>query len=81
MSPMTRYNLIFWAVTTLFLPYVLIMIVLALIVAYLPFTDHDRVLNWFERQIAKPIKWRNSLSIVKRSYDRAHLFDYIKSFK
>jgi len=81
MSPMLRHQLIFWAVSTPILLYVIPMIILALIIAYLPFTDHDRVLNWFERQIIKPIKWRNSLSIVKRSYHKAHLFEHIKSFE
>ena len=81
MSPKARHKLILWTFSLPILPYVLIMIVLALTIAYLPYTDHNRVLDWFERQITKPIKWRNEIGIVKRSYDRAHLFDYIKSFK
>ena len=80
MSPMTRFKLIFWIITAPILLYVIVMVILALTLAYLPFTDRTRVLDWFERQIAKPIKWRDQLSIVKQSHDRAHLFEHIKSF-
>lgn len=81
MTPKARHKLILWTFSLPILPYIITMMVLALIIAYLPGTDTDRVLDWFERQILKPIKWRNEIGIVKRSYDRAHLFDYIKSFK
>lgn len=81
MTPKARHKLTLWTFSIPILPYIIVMIILALIVAHLPYTDRNRVLDWFEYQIMRPIRWRNQIGIVERSYHRAHLFEHIKSFK
>ena len=80
-APKTQYNIIMGLYTALITIPVFLMIIIALITSHLPYTDRNRVLVWFEYHIMRVISWRNQRPAVKRAYDRAHLFEHIKSFK
>jgi hypothetical protein len=80
MSPMTRYKIIFWIFTMPILPAVIVLTVTAVVLAELSMNQKERVYDWFDRVILKIVNWRNKIGIVKRSHDRAYLFEKLKSF-
>jgi len=81
MSPMTRHAVIFWICTLPILPAVIVLTVIAVALATLSMNQKHHVYDWFERVILRITNWRNNIGIVKRSHDRAYLFDNIRSFK
>ena len=62
------------------LPAVIVLAVIAVVLAELSMNQKHHVYDWFERIILKIGMWRNNIGIVKRSHDRAYLFENIKSF-
>jgi hypothetical protein len=77
MSPKLKLNIIFWIITIPMLPFVILLLLLALIISPIPVIGNN-LLDKTERLITKFAIWRNNLPIVKNAYDKAHLFDYIK---
>jgi hypothetical protein len=77
MSPKLKLNIIFWIITIPMIPFVILLLLLALIISPVPVIGNN-LLDKTERLITKFAIWRNNLPIVKNAYDKAHLFDYIK---
>lgn len=77
LSPKFKLNIVFWAVTTPVVPFVILLLLVALILAPIPRLGNT-VMNYTEKVITKFALWRNNLPIVKNAYDKVHLFDYIK---
>jgi hypothetical protein len=77
MSPKLKLNIIFWMITIPMIPFVTLLLLLALIISPIPVIGNN-LLDKTERLITKFAIWRNNLPIVKNAYDKAHLFDYIK---
>jgi hypothetical protein len=77
MSPKLKLNIIFWIITIPMIPFVILLLLLALIISPVPVIGNN-LLDKTERLITKYAIWRNNLPIVKNAYDKAHLFDYIK---
>jgi len=77
LSPKTKLNIVFWTITTPIVPFVVLLILVALILSVIP-PFRNSVMTWVEKVITKFAIWRNNLPIVKNAYDKAHLFDYIK---
>jgi hypothetical protein len=77
MSPKLKLNIIFWIITIPMIPFVILLLLLALIISPIPVIGNN-LLDKTERLITKFAIWRNNLPIVKNAYDKAHLFDYIK---
>jgi hypothetical protein len=77
MSPKLKLNIIFWIITIPMIPFVTLLLLLALIISPIPVIGNN-LLDKTERLITKFAIWRNNLPIVKNAYDKAHLFDYIK---
>ena len=80
LSPNAKLNIVFWCITAPLLPFVILLILLAVILAFIP-PFRNRALNGVEKVVQKIAIWRNNLPIVKNAYDKAHLFDYIKGSK
>lgn len=78
MSPNVKLNIVFWAVTAPFLPFIVTLILLGAIIAIVPLF-RSRVMNAVEKIIYKFAIWRNNLPIIKNAYDKAHLFDYLRN--
>ena len=76
-SPKLKLNIIFWMITIPMIPFVTLLLLLALIISPVPVIGNN-LLDKTERLITKFAIWRNNLPIVKNAYDKAHLFDYIK---
>ena len=76
-SPKLKLNIIFWTVTAPVVPFVVLILLLALVISPIPVIGNN-LLDKTERLITKFTIWRNNLPIVKNAYDKAHLFDYIK---
>jgi hypothetical protein len=76
-SPKLKLNIIFWMITIPMIPFVTLLLLLALVVSPIPVIGNN-LLDKTERLITKFAIWRNNLPIVKNAYDKAHLFDYIK---
>jgi hypothetical protein len=76
-SPKLKLNIIFWIITIPMIPFVILLLLLALIISPVPVIGNN-LLDKTERLITKYAIWRNNLPIVKNAYDKAHLFDYIK---
>jgi hypothetical protein len=76
-NPKIKLNVIFWMITIPMVPFVTLLLLLALIISPIPVIG-NKVLDKVERLITKFANWRNNLPIVKNAYDKAHLFDYIK---
>ena len=77
MSPKLKLNIIFWIITIPMIPFVILLLLLALIISPVPVIGNN-LLDKTERLITKFAIWRNNLPIVKNAYDKAHLFDYLK---
>ena len=77
-SPMLKYRLAFWSIT---LPLVLPFSILVILAILNPFWFRDSMLRWIEKFAGQLGKWRDNISYVKNSYDKAHLFDTIKNSK
>jgi hypothetical protein len=77
MSPKLKLNIIFWIITIPMIPFVILLLLLALIISPVPVIGNN-LLDKTERLITKFAIWRNNLPVVKNAYDKAHLFDYIK---
>ena len=80
LSPDAKLNIIFWGITIPVIPFVLLLVTLALILGCIP-KFRIYVFDGVEHLVKKFSIWRNSLPIVKNAYDKAHLFDYIKDSK
>jgi hypothetical protein len=76
-SPKLKLNIIFWIITIPMIPFVVLLLLLALIISPIPVIGNN-LLDKTERLITKFAIWRNNLPVVKNAYDKAHLFDYIK---
>jgi hypothetical protein len=76
-NPKLQLNIIFWTVTAPVVPFVVLILLLALVISPIPVIGNN-LLDKTERLITKYAIWRNNLPIVKNAYDKAHLFDYIK---
>jgi hypothetical protein len=76
-NPKIKLNIIFWTITLPLIPFVTLLLLLALIISPVPVIG-NKVLDKVERLITKFAIWRNNLPMVKNAYDKAHLFDYIK---
>jgi hypothetical protein len=76
-SPKLKLNIIFWIITIPMIPFVILLLLLALIISPVPVIGNN-LLDKTERLITKFAIWRNNLPVVKNAYDKAHLFDYIK---
>jgi hypothetical protein len=76
-SPKLKLNIAFWAVTAPVVPFVVLILLLAIVISPIPVIGNN-FLDKVERLITKYAIWRNNLPIVKNAYDKAHLFDYIK---
>jgi hypothetical protein len=76
-SPKLKLNIIFWMITIPMIPFVTLLLLLALVVSPIPVIGNN-LLDKTERLITKFAIWRNNLPVVKNAYDKAHLFDYIK---
>jgi len=76
-SPNAKLNIVFWGITAPVVPFVILMLLVAIILAVIP-PFRNSVMTWVENVIRKFAIWRNNLPIVKNAYDKAHLFDYIK---
>ena len=76
-SPKLKLNIIFWIITIPMIPFVILLLLLALIISPIPVIGNN-LLDKTERLITKFAIWRNNLPIVKNAYDKAHLFDYLK---
>ena len=77
MSPKLKLNIAFWIITIPMIPFVTLLLLLALIISPVPVIGNN-LLDKTERLITKFAIWRNNLPVVKNAYDKAHLFDYIK---
>lgn len=77
LSPKIKLNIVFWTMTTPFIPVLLLLLLVSLILSPVPRLG-DTVMNYTEKVGTKFAIWRNNLPIVKNAYDKAHLFDYIK---
>lgn len=76
-NPKLKLNIIFWIITIPMIPFVTLLLLLALIISPVPVIG-TKLLDKTERLITKFAIWRNNLPVVKNAYDKAHLFDYIK---
>jgi hypothetical protein len=76
-NPKIKLNIIFWTITLPLIPFVTLLLLLALIISPVPVIG-NKFLDKTERLITKFAIWRNNLPVVKNAYDKAHLFDYIK---
>jgi hypothetical protein len=76
-SPKLKLNIAFWTVTAPVVPFVVLILLLAIVISPIPVIGNN-FLDKVERLITKYAIWRNNLPIVKNAYDKAHLFDYIK---
>jgi hypothetical protein len=76
-NPKLKLNVIFWMITIPMIPFVTLLLLLALIISPVPVIGNN-LLDKTERLITKFAIWRNNLPVVKNAYDKAHLFDYIK---
>ena len=76
-NPKLKLNVIFWMITIPMIPFVTLLLILALIISPIPVIGNN-LLDKTERLITKFAIWRNNLPVVKNAYDKAHLFDYIK---
>lgn len=76
-NPKLQLNVVFWTVTIPVVPFVVLILLLAIVISPIPVIG-NKVLDKVERLITKYAIWRNNLPIVKNAYDKAHLFDYIK---
>ena len=77
LSPNVKLNIVFWAITLPIVPFVILMLLVAIVGSIIPPFRHT-LINGVENVIRKFAIWRNNLPIVKNAYDKAHLFDYIK---
>jgi hypothetical protein len=77
LSPKVKLNIVFWSITGPVVPFVILLLLCAIIVALIP-PCRNWALNGVEKVIQKFAFWRNNLPVVKNAYDKAHLFDYIK---
>lgn len=80
LSPNARLNIVFWSITAPVVPFVILLLLCAIILALIP-PFRNWSLNGVENVIRKFAIWRNNLPVVKNAYDKAHLFDYIKDSK
>ena len=80
LSPKAKLNIIFWTITAPIIPFVLILLMLAFILALIP-PFRNWALGGVENLVLSITRWRNKLPIVKNAYDKAHLFDYIRDPK
>lgn len=80
LTPNARYLLIFYIVT-LPLAFWFCILLSGLIISFLKGFDDEIMCRWFNEKTEELIEWRNSLPIVKNAYNRAHLFEHIKSFE
>jgi hypothetical protein len=76
-NPKIKLNIIFWTITLPLIPFVTLLLLLALIISPVPVIG-NKFLDKTERLITKFAHWRNNLPVVKNAYDKVHLFDYIK---
>ncbi len=76
-NPKLQLNIAFWTVTIPVIPFVVLILLLAIVISPIPVIGNN-FLDKVERLITKFAIWRNKLPIVKNAYDKAHLFDYIK---
>ncbi len=76
-NPKLKLNIVFWAITIPVVPFVLLLVLVALILAPIPKIG-VYMMDMVEKVVTKLAIWRNNLPIVKNAYDKAHLFDYIK---
>jgi hypothetical protein len=72
-----KLNIIFWTITAPAVPVVILLLAVAMILSPIP-NIGQRMMDWAERTITKFAIWRNNLPVVKKAYDKVHLFDYIK---
>ena len=80
LSPNAKLNIVFWTITIPVLPFVFLMLAIAVVLALIP-PIRNRSLNTVENVIRRFAIWRNNLPVVKNAYDKAHLFDYLKDSK
>jgi hypothetical protein len=76
-NPKLKLSVIFWIITIPMIPFVTLLLLLALIISPVPVIGNN-LLDKTERIITKFANWRNNLPVVKNAYDKVHLFDYIK---
>lgn len=75
LSPMQKYLIAFWSVTSILLIPMSIIVIVAILN---PFWFRDNMLRWVERFAGKMGEWRDSIPFIKHAHDKAHLFDTIK---
>lgn len=80
LSPKAKLNLVFYSITLPILPFIVVLLVLAIILAIIP-PCRNWSLNGVENIVRNFAIWRNNLPIVKNAYNKAHLFDYLKDSK
>lgn len=81
MTPQTRYQIAFWTVTAPIVPYATLILLLVLILSWTPGTLARRIDRRIDRHMIALTAWRDNIPWVKRTRDRAYLFDYMKSFE
>jgi len=64
MSPKLKLNIIFWTITIPMIPFVTLLLILALIISPIPVIGNN-LLDKTERLITKFAIWRNNLPVVK----------------
>jgi hypothetical protein len=70
-SPKLKLNIAFWIITIPMIPFVTLLLLLALIISPVPVIGNN-LLDKTERLITKFAIWRNNLPVVKNAYDKAH---------
>jgi len=76
-NPKIKLNLVFYAITLPLVPFVALMLLVAVILSPIPVIGNP-FLNKVERLITKFSIWRNNLPVIKNAYDKVHLFDYLR---
>lgn len=76
-----RYLVIFWTVTLIISPFWALLVIIGLVSLMVTPSRTNRVTIKIEWCIDSITIWRDNLPWIKRARDRAHLFDYIKTFK
>ena len=75
LSPMAKFTCVFWFVTIPIIPFVLLLVLIAILN---PFYRQD-FFQYIEETIYRVANWRNAIPIVKYYREKATLFDIIKA--
>lgn len=76
-SPMTRFNIIFWFFTSLMLPFVIVIAITGALFGIYP-RWRERAYSKTEILIDRMCVLRNRIPCIRNAYYRAHLFDMLK---